>query len=198
MSSFPPTPFSRVMVTPPSVTSSGDQPLGPYPSQTLLNAEVSGHASLSPSTASSPSTTPYTARSGVLRAVPSASSLQSPCSALFSEWALVSILSHDCHFQGPMFFELTNDECGRIRTTDLRDNQYYKEYYVTFGYLIALLLIPWTVMIILNIFVVKAVHKAYKIRRSMQGGKNNQEEKDRRWVAIQRDHSFWEHCESGQ
>uniref|UniRef100_A0A8R1HXZ0 G-protein coupled receptors family 1 profile domain-containing protein n=2 Tax=Caenorhabditis japonica TaxID=281687 RepID=A0A8R1HXZ0_CAEJA len=80
----------------------------------------------------------------------------------------------------PMFFELTNDECGRLRTSFLRDNKYYKEYYVTFGYLIVLLLIPWTVMIILNVFVVKAVHKAYKIRRSMQGGKNNQEEKDRR------------------
>uniref|UniRef100_A0A1I7TR77 G_PROTEIN_RECEP_F1_2 domain-containing protein n=1 Tax=Caenorhabditis tropicalis TaxID=1561998 RepID=A0A1I7TR77_9PELO len=83
-------------------------------------------------------------------------------------------------FKAPMFFELTNDDCGRLRTSFLRDNKYYKEYYVTFGYLIALLLIPWTVMIILNVFVVKAVHKAYKIRRSMQGGKNNQEEKDRR------------------
>ncbi|EGT59194.1 hypothetical protein CAEBREN_03495 [Caenorhabditis brenneri] len=83
-------------------------------------------------------------------------------------------------FKAPMFFELTNDECGRLRTSFLRDNKYYKEYYVTFGYLIALLLVPWAIMIALNIFVVKAVHKAYKIRRSMQGGKNNQEEKDRR------------------
>ncbi|CCD68810.1 G-protein coupled receptors family 1 profile domain-containing protein [Caenorhabditis elegans] len=93
---------------------------------------------------------------------------------------LIAITVFSILFKAPMFFELTNDDCGRLRTSFLRDNKYYKEYYVTFGYLIALLLIPWTVMIILNVFVVKAVHKAYKIRRSMQGGKNNQEEKDRR------------------
>ncbi|CAI2355930.1 unnamed protein product [Caenorhabditis sp. 36 PRJEB53466] len=93
---------------------------------------------------------------------------------------LLAITVFSVLFKAPMFFELTNDDCGRLRTSFLRDNKYYKEYYVTFGYLIALLLIPWTVMIILNVFVVKAVHKAYKIRRTMQGGKNNQEEKDRR------------------
>ncbi|PIC20138.1 hypothetical protein B9Z55_025432 [Caenorhabditis nigoni] len=93
---------------------------------------------------------------------------------------LLAITVFSVSFKAPMFFELTNDECGRLRTSSLRDNKYYKEYYVTFGYLIALLLIPWAVMIVLNVFVVKAVHKAYKIRRSMQGGKNNQEEKDRR------------------
>ena len=35
-------------------------------------------------------------------------------------------------------------------------------------------------MIILNIFVVKAVHRAYKVRRTMQGTKSH-EERDRRY-----------------
>ncbi|CAI5455614.1 unnamed protein product [Caenorhabditis angaria] len=83
-------------------------------------------------------------------------------------------------YKAPGFFELSNNSCGQLHVTALRANELYIKYYVIYGYIIVIVLIPWTTMIILNIFVVNAVHKAYKIRRSMQSGKNNQEEKDRR------------------
>ncbi|PAV70171.1 hypothetical protein WR25_12791 [Diploscapter pachys] len=81
--------------------------------------------------------------------------------------------------QIPVFFELTNDNCGRIMPSNMRKSMRYQKYYIMYGYVLFILLIPWTAMIILNIFVVKAVHRAYKIRRTMQGTKSH-EERDRR------------------
>ncbi|CAB3400453.1 unnamed protein product [Caenorhabditis bovis] len=92
---------------------------------------------------------------------------------------LITIAVLSVLFRFPMFFELTTDNCGKLRPTSFR-NVYYTKYYLTYGYFILILLIPWTTMIVLNVFVVKAVHRAYKLRRSMQGGKSSQEEKDRR------------------
>ncbi|CAB3400454.1 unnamed protein product [Caenorhabditis bovis] len=91
---------------------------------------------------------------------------------------LITIAVLSVLFRFPMFFELTTDNCGKLRPTSFR-NVYYTKYYLTYGYFILILLIPWTTMIVLNVFVVKAVHRAYKLRRSMQGGKSSQEEKDR-------------------
>ncbi|CAD6187139.1 unnamed protein product [Caenorhabditis auriculariae] len=79
-----------------------------------------------------------------------------------------------------VFFELTTNECGIIAMTGLRRDDDYRKYYVMYGYVAVILAVPWTAMIVLNTFVVLAVHRAYKIRRTMQGGKANQEERDRR------------------
>lgn len=83
-------------------------------------------------------------------------------------------------YKMPAIFELKLDECGRLTPTDLRQNALYIIIYNTYGYLLLLIVIPWTVMIILNVFVIRAVHQAYRIRRSMTKVKGRVDDKERR------------------
>lgn len=64
-------------------------------------------------------------------------------------------------------FELTLDECGRLTPTSLRTNALYIVLYNTYGYLLLLIIIPWTTMIILNVIVIRSIQQAYRIRRSL-------------------------------
>jgi hypothetical protein len=72
----------------------------------------------------------------------------------------------------PSVFELRLDECGRVVQTELRLNSLYIMIYNTYGYIIFLIVIPWAVMIILNVTTVRAVQKAYKKRQSLVEGPN--------------------------
>uniref|UniRef100_A0A914BV59 G-protein coupled receptors family 1 profile domain-containing protein n=1 Tax=Acrobeloides nanus TaxID=290746 RepID=A0A914BV59_9BILA len=80
----------------------------------------------------------------------------------------------------PSIFELQLDECGKLVSTDLRKNDLYILIYNTYGYLLLLIVIPWTIMIILNVYVIRAVHTAYKLRRSMTKTVGRVDEKERR------------------
>jgi hypothetical protein len=72
------------------------------------------------------------------------------------------------------------NECGELNPAELRQNHLYVMLYINYGYLFVMLLVPWSIMIVLNSVVVMAVHRAYKFRQSLQGGKG-QEERDRRY-----------------
>ncbi|KAK0397801.1 hypothetical protein QR680_002275 [Steinernema hermaphroditum] len=79
--------------------------------------------------------------------------------------SIIAIVSF--FYKMPSVFEVDLDECGRLVPTDLRQNALYIVIYNTYGYLLLLIVIPWTIMIILNVIVVRAVHQAYKLRQNM-------------------------------
>lgn len=56
--------------------------------------------------------------------------------------------------------------------TELRKNSLYIMIYNTYGYLIVLIAVPWTVMIVLNVTIVRAVQQAYKQRKFLVEGAN--------------------------
>ncbi|KAI6221944.1 G-PROTEIN-RECEP-F1-2 domain-containing protein [Aphelenchoides fujianensis] len=89
--------------------------------------------------------------------------------------ATISIL-----YKLPSVFELRLDECGRLSPTDLRKNELYIMIYNTYGYLLFLILIPWALMIVLNVTVVRAVHNAYRKRQSLVEGNMKVDDKERR------------------
>lgn len=80
---------------------------------------------------------------------------------------LTAIAVFSIVYKFPTVFELTIDPTGRLAPTSLRTDEYYKKIYTTYSYLLILFLIPWAIMIVLNIVVIRAVHSAYRIRRTM-------------------------------
>lgn len=68
----------------------------------------------------------------------------------------------------PSIFELSLDDCGRLRPTQLRNHPLYIVIYNTYGYLLLLLVIPFFIIIVLNFVVVNAVRAANIRRRKMQ------------------------------
>uniref|UniRef100_A0A914PIY2 G-protein coupled receptors family 1 profile domain-containing protein n=1 Tax=Panagrolaimus davidi TaxID=227884 RepID=A0A914PIY2_9BILA len=87
-------------------------------------------------------------------------------------------------YKMPSIFELQLDECGKLVPTDLRQNELYIVIYNTYGYLLLLIVIPWTLMIILNVVVIRAVHTAYRIRRSMTKNKGRVDDRERRCTVM--------------
>ncbi|VDM92558.1 unnamed protein product [Litomosoides sigmodontis] len=79
--------------------------------------------------------------------------------------SLIAIVSFV--YKLPSLFELTLDECGRLTPTSLRTNGLYIVLYNTYGYLLLLIIIPWTTMIILNVIVIRSIQQACRIRRSL-------------------------------
>uniref|UniRef100_A0A915DN68 G-protein coupled receptors family 1 profile domain-containing protein n=1 Tax=Ditylenchus dipsaci TaxID=166011 RepID=A0A915DN68_9BILA len=71
-------------------------------------------------------------------------------------------------YKMPSIFELSLDECGRLRPTQLRNHPLYIIIYNTYGYLLLLLVIPFLVIIVLNVIVVNAVRDATVRRRHMR------------------------------
>ncbi|KAI1707835.1 7 transmembrane receptor (rhodopsin family) domain-containing protein [Ditylenchus destructor] len=71
-------------------------------------------------------------------------------------------------YKMPSIFELSLDECGRLRPTELRNHVLYIIIYNTYGYLLLLLVIPFLIIIALNIYIVNAVRDANIRRRRMQ------------------------------
>uniref|UniRef100_A0A914CU50 G-protein coupled receptors family 1 profile domain-containing protein n=1 Tax=Acrobeloides nanus TaxID=290746 RepID=A0A914CU50_9BILA len=76
--------------------------------------------------------------------------------------AMISVV-----YKLPSVFELGLDECGRLMTTQLRKHPLYIIFYISYGNLLLLLMIPWIVIIVLNVIIVKAVHAAYRLRREL-------------------------------
>uniref|UniRef100_A0A7E4WBP2 G_PROTEIN_RECEP_F1_2 domain-containing protein n=2 Tax=Panagrellus redivivus TaxID=6233 RepID=A0A7E4WBP2_PANRE len=87
-------------------------------------------------------------------------------------------------YKMPSIFELKLDECGKLVPTELRKNELYIVVYNTYGYLLLLIVIPWTLMIILNVIVVRAVHCAYQIRRSMTKTIGRVDDRERRCTVM--------------
>lgn len=79
----------------------------------------------------------------------------------------------------PSLFELTLDEDGRLAPTPLRTNGLYIVLYNTYGYLLLLIIIPWTTMIVLNVIVIRSVQQAYRIRRSLMSRTANADDRER-------------------
>ncbi|VDM49080.1 unnamed protein product [Toxocara canis] len=103
------------------------------------------------------------------------------CSSARAKLVLSVIATVSFLYKLPSLFELTLDECGRLAPTHLRTNPLYIVLYNTYGYLLLLIIIPWTVMIVLNVIVIRAVHSAYHIRRSlMQVNNEKLDDKERR------------------
>lgn len=80
---------------------------------------------------------------------------------------LACIASLSFLYKVPSVFEVRLDECGRLVQTELRKNALYITIYNTYGYLLLLIAIPWSLMIVLNVIVVKAVQVAYRKRQSL-------------------------------
>uniref|UniRef100_A0A915CGL2 G-protein coupled receptors family 1 profile domain-containing protein n=1 Tax=Parascaris univalens TaxID=6257 RepID=A0A915CGL2_PARUN len=103
------------------------------------------------------------------------------CSPARAKLVLSVIATVSFLYKLPSLFELTLDECGRLTPTQLRTNPLYIVLYNTYGYLLLLIIIPWTVMIVLNVIVIRAVNRAYHIRRSlMQVNVAKVDDKERR------------------
>uniref|UniRef100_A0A7E4VLB2 G_PROTEIN_RECEP_F1_2 domain-containing protein n=1 Tax=Panagrellus redivivus TaxID=6233 RepID=A0A7E4VLB2_PANRE len=82
--------------------------------------------------------------------------------------ALCCITGLSILYKIPSIFELKLDENGRVHKTELRDNRLYILLYNTYGNVLILFVIPWVIIIALNVVTVNAVRAAYKIRREMR------------------------------
>uniref|UniRef100_A0A1I7YWH4 G_PROTEIN_RECEP_F1_2 domain-containing protein n=1 Tax=Steinernema glaseri TaxID=37863 RepID=A0A1I7YWH4_9BILA len=96
--------------------------------------------------------------------------------------SIIAIVSF--FYKMPSIFEVDLDECGRLVPTDLRQNALYIIIYNTYGYLLLLIVIPWTIMIILNVIVVRAVHRAYKLRQNMTMSQRRVDDKEGRCTVM--------------
>ncbi|PAV63410.1 hypothetical protein WR25_14163 [Diploscapter pachys] len=100
---------------------------------------------------------------------------------------LVGITIFSTIYRFPTFFELTHNHCGAAVDSQLQLNQTYRFYYMCISFAIFNVLLPWTIMLILNIYVVREVRRAYHIRQIMQQviqtNKAN-EEKEKRHCTI--------------
>ncbi|KAI6180903.1 G-PROTEIN-RECEP-F1-2 domain-containing protein [Aphelenchoides besseyi] len=102
------------------------------------------------------------------------------CTSFKALCVLLTIGTISLLYKMPSVFELRLDECGRLLATELRQNELYIMIYNTYGYLLFLIVIPWTLMIILNVTVVRAVHTAYRKRQSLVEGNMKVDDKERR------------------
>uniref|UniRef100_A0A1I7V5C7 G_PROTEIN_RECEP_F1_2 domain-containing protein n=1 Tax=Loa loa TaxID=7209 RepID=A0A1I7V5C7_LOALO len=102
------------------------------------------------------------------------------CSTSRAKLVLSVIATVSFVYKLPSLFELTLDECGRLTPTPLRTNGLYIVLYNTYGYLLLLIIIPWTTMIVLNVIVIQSVQQAYRIRRAMISRTSNPDERERR------------------
>uniref|UniRef100_A0A0N4ZCG9 G_PROTEIN_RECEP_F1_2 domain-containing protein n=1 Tax=Parastrongyloides trichosuri TaxID=131310 RepID=A0A0N4ZCG9_PARTI len=89
------------------------------------------------------------------------------CSSSRASFIVFAIGIASVIFKIPSYFENTLGECGLYVQTTFAKNKYYFAFYHLYGQLFYLFIIPWAVMIVLNVTVVRAVHTAYKIRRSL-------------------------------
>ncbi|CAD5219850.1 unnamed protein product [Bursaphelenchus okinawaensis] len=93
---------------------------------------------------------------------------------------LIIIASLSFLYKMPSVFEVRLNECGRLEASELRKNELYITIYNTYGYLLLLIAIPWSIMIIFNVIVVRAVHQAYHKRQSLTKSKGRVDDKERR------------------
>uniref|UniRef100_A0A0K0FE35 FMRFamide receptor (inferred by orthology to a D. melanogaster protein) n=1 Tax=Strongyloides venezuelensis TaxID=75913 RepID=A0A0K0FE35_STRVS len=89
------------------------------------------------------------------------------CSASKATFIVICIGIGSILFRIPSYFENTLGECGLYVQTKFAKNKYYYAFYHLYGQLFYLFIIPWAVMIVLNVTVVYEVHTAYKIRQQL-------------------------------
>ncbi|KHJ96036.1 7 transmembrane receptor [Oesophagostomum dentatum] len=87
-------------------------------------------------------------------------------------------------FKLPAFFEITLNEHGQITPSSLRLNANYQLYYMTYMYLIFILLIPWTVIIVLNGVVIQKVREAYQTHKRLTQSTRGRRETDERKMTV--------------
>ncbi|CAJ0602648.1 unnamed protein product [Cylicocyclus nassatus] len=87
-------------------------------------------------------------------------------------------------FKLPAFFEITLNEQGQIAPTSLRTNTNYQKYYMTYMYLFFILLIPWTVIIVLNGVVIQKVREAYHTHKLLTQATRGKRESDERKMTV--------------
>lgn len=87
-------------------------------------------------------------------------------------------------YRVPAMFELRFNSAGQVYKTELRLDINYRAIYKTYAYLIVMFLTPFAIMIVLNIFVVMAVRKAYEQRKRITRQNSSQDEKERRCTLI--------------
>ncbi|KAK6045741.1 hypothetical protein COOONC_16754 [Cooperia oncophora] len=76
--------------------------------------------------------------------------------------ALFSLL-----FKLPAFFEIILDDSGQITPSSLRLDPTYQLIYMTYMYVIFILLIPWTCIIVVNAIVIQKVREAYRTHKQL-------------------------------
>ncbi|CAG9530431.1 unnamed protein product [Cercopithifilaria johnstoni] len=101
------------------------------------------------------------------------------CSTSRAKLVLSIIATVSFVYKSPSLFELTLDECGRLTPTSLRTNGLYIVLYNTYGYLLIMIIIPWTTMIVLNVIVIRSIQQAYRIRRSLTTRTRNLDDSER-------------------
>lgn len=99
------------------------------------------------------------------------------CTIGRSYCVLASIIIAAIIYNIPTFFEFTYiSETGEAIPSQFRANPMYQRIYKTYMYVVFLILIPVGTMIVLNSMIARAVHIAYRNRKTMSG----REEKERR------------------
>ncbi|KAJ1372212.1 Serpentine type 7TM GPCR chemoreceptor Srw [Parelaphostrongylus tenuis] len=81
--------------------------------------------------------------------------------------ALFSVL-----FKLPAFFEIVLNESGQITPSSLRLDPTYQLIYMTYMYVICILLLPWIIIIVLNGIVIQKVREAYRTHEQLTNSKN--------------------------
>ncbi|CAJ0574589.1 unnamed protein product, partial [Mesorhabditis spiculigera] len=80
---------------------------------------------------------------------------------------LAAVTGFSILYKLPAFFEIQLDDQGQMVPTALRYNPTYQLYNNVVAYSILMLVIPWTIIIILNFIVILRVREAYGNRCSM-------------------------------
>uniref|UniRef100_A0A0N4WU86 G_PROTEIN_RECEP_F1_2 domain-containing protein n=1 Tax=Haemonchus placei TaxID=6290 RepID=A0A0N4WU86_HAEPC len=70
-------------------------------------------------------------------------------------------------FKLPAFFEIVLNESGQITPSSLRLDPTYQLIYMTYMYVIFILLIPWTSIIVVNAIVIQKVREAYRTHKQL-------------------------------
>ncbi|KJH44846.1 7 transmembrane receptor [Dictyocaulus viviparus] len=70
-------------------------------------------------------------------------------------------------FKLPAFFEIVLNESGQIMPSQLRLDPTYQLIYMTYMYVIGILLLPWTIIIVLNGIVIQKVRKTYRTHEQL-------------------------------
>ncbi|CAJ0937585.1 unnamed protein product, partial [Mesorhabditis belari] len=83
------------------------------------------------------------------------------CTPMTSTITLCALTGFCILYKFPAFFELELNAMGVLSQTSLRSSPTYQLYYNVFAYSIVMLVLPWTIIIILNFIVILRVREAY-------------------------------------
>ncbi|CAI4229539.1 unnamed protein product [Auanema sp. JU1783] len=89
------------------------------------------------------------------------------CTPNTSLAVLLGVTFFSVIFKIPAFLEIQLNEAGVLVDTDLRKNQLYQKIYMTYLYTAIIVVVPWTIIIVLNVIVIRKVRIAYQIQANM-------------------------------